>query len=110
MLPMRLRSSIVGLRVALLVTMLLAVPASGAGLPPAGIRPHTFSTAGCSLDVRAAFSHCEMRLCSEHLKKHPLAAAAPAGGYGPRRPAERRTSCRPAGAGQTVAIVDAFDD
>ena len=107
MLPMRLRSSI-AVAVALLVTMLLAGPASGAGLPPAGVKPHTVLNAGCSLDLRAAFSHCEMRLLG-NLKKHPLAAAAPAGGYGPTD-LQSAYKLPNAGAGQTVAIVDAFDD
>jgi subtilase family serine protease len=107
MLPMRLRSSI-AVAVALLVTMLLAVPASGAGLPPAGAKPHTILDAGCSLDLRASFSHCEMRLLG-NLKKHPLAAAAPAGGYGPTD-LQSAYKLPNAGAGQTVAIVDAFDD
>ena len=88
MTPIRLRGSI-ALAVGLVATMLLfAAPAGAAGLPPAGVKPHTVLDAGCSLDLRAAFSHCNMKLLG-NLKQHPLAAAAPGGRLRPGRPAER---------------------
>jgi subtilase family serine protease len=110
MTPIRLRGSI-ALAVGLVATMLLfAAPAGAAGLPPAGVKPHTVLDAGCSLDLRAAFSHCNMKLLG-NLKKHPLAAAAPAGGYGPSDlQSAYSLPSSSAGAGQTVAIVDAYDD
>jgi subtilase family serine protease len=71
-------------------------------------RPHTVIPGACALDLRAGFSHCQLKLLG-NLKHDPLAAAAPAGGYGP---ADIQSAYKlPAGGtGQTVAIVDAYDD
>src|SRR4051795_3434599 len=71
-------------------------------------RPHTVIPGACALDLRAGFSHCQLKLIG-NLKRDPLAAAAPAGGYGP---ADIQSAYKlPAGGtGQTVAIVDAYDD
>jgi len=71
-------------------------------------RPHTVIPGACALDLRAGFSHCQLKLLG-NLKRDPLAAAAPAGGYGP---ADIQSAYKlPAGGtGQTVAIVDAYDD
>src|SRR3954470_22287585 len=71
-------------------------------------RPHTAIPGACALDLRAGFSHCQLKLLG-NLKRDPLAAAAPAGGYGP---ADIQSAYKlPAGGtGQTVAIVGAYDD
>jgi subtilase family serine protease len=84
--------------------------ASAAKLPAAGRRAHTILPGACALDLRAGFSHCQMKFLGKPSKK-PLAAAAPAGGYGPSDlQSAYALPAATAGAGQTVAIVDAFDD
>src|SRR5215471_50779 len=86
--------------------LLPAASASAAKLPAAGQRPHTILPGACSLDLRAGFSHCLMKFLGKP-DRTPLAAAAPAGGYGP--PDLQSAYALPsstAGAGQTVAIVD----
>ena len=79
-------------------------------LPPAGLRPHTILPAACALDLRAGFSHCQAKLLGTPSRK-PVAGAAPAGGYGPSDlQSAYALPSGTAGAGQTVAIVDAYDD
>jgi subtilase family serine protease len=94
------------------VPVVLAIGMFGAGSAAAALRlpKHTILPAACSLDLRLGFSHCNAKLVG-NLKRQPLAAAAPAGGYGP--PDLQSAYALPgatAGGGQTVAIVDAYDD
>ena len=91
--------------------VLMSAPASAAlKLPPAGLRPHTILPAACALDLRAGFSHCQAKLLGTPSRK-PVANAAPAGGYGPNDlQSAYALPSGTAGAGQTVAIVDAYDD
>jgi subtilase family serine protease len=88
------------------LALLLGASSSSA----AALRPHKVIPGACALDLRAGFSHCDLKLLANR-KRRPLAAAAPAGGYGPSdlQSAYNLPSAS-AGAGQTVAIVDAFDD
>ncbi len=73
-------------------------------------RPHTVIPGGCALHVQAGFSHCDLKLLA-NLHRHPLAAAAPAGGYGPSDlQSAYSLPSGSGGGGQTVAIVDAYDD
>ncbi|HKN94051.1 MAG TPA: S53 family peptidase [Thermoleophilaceae bacterium] len=91
--------------------VLLSAPAGAAlKLPPAGLRPHTILNAGCALNVRAGFSHCLSKMLGTPSRK-PVANAAPAGGYGASDiQSAYALPSSTAGAGQTVAIVDAYDD
>jgi subtilase family serine protease len=70
---------------------------------------HTILRPDCALAARAGFSHCNLRLLGNG-NGRPLAAAAPSG-YGP---ADLQSAYAlpsgSAGSGQTVAIVDAYDD
>jgi subtilase family serine protease len=108
---LRLRLAIAAAAAVAVLVLLPAGSASAAGkLPPAGLRPHTILPGACALDVRAGFSHCQLKLIGTTRKK-PLAAAAPAGGYGPSDlQSAYALPSGTAGAGQTVAIVDAYDD
>jgi subtilase family serine protease len=107
---LRLRHAIAAASAVAVFVVLPVAPAGAAKLPAAGLRPHTILPGACSLDLRARFSHCLMKFMGTPARK-PLAAAAPAGGYGP--PDIQSAYALPsgtAGAGQTVAIVDAYDD
>ncbi|HEY1595496.1 MAG TPA: S53 family peptidase [Thermoleophilaceae bacterium] len=107
---LRLRHAIAAASAVAVFVVLPVAPAGAAKLPAAGLRPHTILPGACSLDLRAGFSHCLMKFMGTPAHK-PLAAAAPAGGYGP--PDIQSAYALPsgtAGAGQTVAIVDAYDD
>jgi subtilase family serine protease len=108
---LRLRNAIVAAAAIAAFFLLNALPAGAAGtLPPAGLRPHTILPGACALTVRAGFSHCELKLIG-NLSRKPVAAAAPAGGYGPSDlQSAYALPSGTAGAGQTVAIVDAYDD
>ena len=71
---------------------------------------HKVIPGACALDLRPDFSHCQMKLLA-NLKGVPLAAAQPAGGYGaPDLQSAYNLPSASAGTGQTVAIVDAYDD
>jgi len=88
----------------------VAPAAAAVGLPPAGARPHTVLRGGCAGKVRAGFVHCELRLLGTRERK-PVAATAPAGGYAPADlQSAYNLPSSTGGAGQTVAIVDAYDD
>jgi subtilase family serine protease len=94
------------------IPAILAIGAFSAGSAAAALRlpKHTVLPAACSQDLGVGYSHCNMKLIGT-LKRVPLAAAAPAGGYGP--PDLQSAYALPsstAGGGQTVAIVDAYDD
>jgi len=108
---LRLRNAIVAAAAIAAFFLLNVLPAGAAGtLPPAGLRPHTILPGACALNVRAGFSHCELKLIG-NLSRKPVAAAAPAGGYGPSDlQSAYALPSGTAGAGQTVAIVDAYDD
>src|SRR5437763_2808810 len=108
---LRLRNAIVAAAAIAAFFLLNVLPARAAGtLPPAGLRPHTILPGACALNVRAGFSHCELKLIG-NLSRKPVAAAAPAGGYGPSDlQSAYALPSGTAGAGQTVAIVDAYDD
>jgi len=107
---LRVRPAIAAACAIAVFILLPAASASAAKLPAAGLRPHTILPGACSLDLRAGFSHCQMKFLGKP-NREPLATAAPAGGYGP---ADLQSAYAlpsgTAGAGQTVAIVDAFDD
>jgi subtilase family serine protease len=80
-------------------------------LPALRLPPHKVLPGACSLDLRAGFSHCNLNLLGD-LKGRPLAAATPSG-YGPpdlQSAYSLASAAASAGGGQTVAIVDAFDD
>jgi subtilase family serine protease len=107
---LRVRHAIVAASAVAIFVLLPAASASAAKLPAAGLRPHTILPGACALDLRVGFSHCLMKFLGKPDRK-PVAAAAPAGGYGP--PDIQSAYALPsgtAGTGQTVAIVDAFDD
>jgi subtilase family serine protease len=107
---LRLRDAVVAAAAIAVFVLLPTGSASAAGLPPAGLRPHTVLPGACALDLRAGFSHCQLKLLG-NLSHKPKAAAAPAGGYGPSDlQSAYALPSGSAGAGQTVAIVDAFDD
>jgi subtilase family serine protease len=96
------------------VAVVAAIGVFGAGAASAALRlpAHTIRQASCALDLRAGFSHCNMKLVAT-LKHKPLAAAAPAGGYGPPdllSAYNLASAAASAGGSQTVAIVDAYDD
>jgi subtilase family serine protease len=105
---LRLRDAVVAAAAIAVFVLLPATPAAAAGLPRAGLRPHTVLPGACSLDLRVGFSHCQLKLLGD-LSHKPQAAAAPAGGYGPSD-LQSAYALPAGGAGQTVAIVDAFDD
>jgi subtilase family serine protease len=90
---------------AALVTLVPASGAAAAGVLP----PHTVLPGACSLDLRAGFSHCNLKLLGNR-KRVPLATAAPAAGYGPGDLRSAYNLPSAGGTGQTVAIVDAYDD
>jgi subtilase family serine protease len=91
---------------AISLTALAAAPA-GASLH---LPPHVVLKGACAALPAAGHSHCNVNLLG-HPDRTPLAAAAPAGGYGPAdiQSAYALPSAT-AGSGQTVAIVDAYDD
>src|SRR3954447_24866882 len=108
---LRLRNAIVAAAAIAAFFLLNVLPAGAAGtLPPAGLRPHTILPGACALNAPAGFSHCELKLMG-NLSRKPVAAAAPAGGYGPSDlQSAYALPSGTAGAGPTVAIVDAYDD
>jgi subtilase family serine protease len=99
----RLASAVVAL--ASSIVILLPAAASAAGKLPA----HKVIPGACALDLRDGRSHCNLKLLT-NLKKIPLATAAPAAGYGPSDIQGAYKLPASAGAGQTIAIVDAYDD
>jgi subtilase family serine protease len=70
---------------------------------------HSVIPGACALDLRAGHSHCDLNLIAT-LKGEPKAAAAPTSGYGPADLRGAYGLPSSGGAGQTVAIVDAFGD
>jgi subtilase family serine protease len=62
----------------------------------------------CGLDLRAGFSHCNLSLLATS-SGQPFATAAPSG-YGPADLRSAYALDASGGVGQTVAIVDAYDD
>ncbi|HEY7629206.1 MAG TPA: S53 family peptidase [Thermoleophilaceae bacterium] len=106
---LRLRHAIVAACAVAAVLVLPIASAGAAKLPLAGQRPHTIIPGACALDLRAGFSHCQLKLLGKPDRTPLAAAAAPAGGYGPAD-IQGAYALPQTGAGQTVAIVDAFDD
>jgi subtilase family serine protease len=88
----------------LALTLVASGGASGASLPNTKVIP-----GACALDLRADHSHCNLSLIAT-LKGEPKAAAAPTAGYGPADLRSAYALPSSGGAGQTVAIVDAFGD
>jgi subtilase family serine protease len=86
------------------LTLVASGGASGASLPTTKVIP-----GACALDLRANHSHCNLSLIAT-LKGKPKAAAAPTAGYGPADLRSAYALPSSGGAGQTVAIVDAFGD
>jgi subtilase family serine protease len=79
---------------------------AGTGTLPA----HIVLPGACSLDLQVGFSHCDLDLLG-HLSGAPLASSSPTGGYGPSDlQSAYSLPSSTAGSGQTVAIVDAYDD
>jgi subtilase family serine protease len=106
MLRARLRKA-PGIFVALVAVLALA-PASASALR---LGPHTVLPGACALDLRIGFSHCNLDLLAD-LQGRSLATATPKG-YGPpdlQGAYGVAAAAVSAGSGQTVAIVDAFDD
>jgi subtilase family serine protease len=87
-----------------LALTLVATGASGASLSKTTVIP-----GACALDLRANHSHCDLNVIAT-LKGEPRAAAAPTAGYGPADLRSAYGLPSTGGAGQTVAIVDAFGD
>jgi subtilase family serine protease len=107
-----LRAGVRGPLVAVVATVAIGVFGAGAASAALKLPAHTILPASCSLDLRAGFSHCQMKLVG-NLKRKPLASAAPAGGYGPPdllSAYNLASAAASAGGSQTVAIVDAYDD
>src|SRR4051812_50053331 len=72
-------------------------------------RPHVVIPGACALAVPAGHSHCDLKLLA-NLKHRPLAAAAPAGGYGPGDlQSAYNLPSGSGGGGPAVAIVDPHD-
>jgi subtilase family serine protease len=95
---------------------LIAVVVLGAAIAlfvpgSAAAAPRTRNVAGeCGLDLRGGFAHCNL-LVRANSKGTPLASATTPSGYGaPDLVSAYALPSGSAGAGQTVAIVDAYDD
>jgi subtilase family serine protease len=86
------------------LTLIATGGASGAPLSNTKVIP-----GACALDLRANHSHCNLNVIAT-LKGEPRAAAAPTAGYGPADLRSAYALPSSGGAGQTVAIVDAFGD
>jgi subtilase family serine protease len=92
---------------AVLVTGMFSAGSASAALH---LPKHTVLPAGCALNVPQGASHCNAKLIGTP-QRHAYAAAAPAGGYGaPDLQSAYALPSSTAGSGQTVAIVDAYDD
>jgi subtilase family serine protease len=103
---MRFRASL-AIVAAAVSTVAFFVPTSASAAPFKGQRLFAMRSA-CALVQRIGFSHCNLSVLAT-LKGVPHAAATPSG-YGP---ADLRTAYglnTSGGTGQTVAIVDAYDD
>ncbi len=88
----------------LALTLVATGGASGAALPKTEVIP-----GACALDLRDNHSHCNLNVIAT-LKGKPRAAAAPTAGYGPADLRSAYALPSSGGAGQTVAIVDAYGD
>jgi subtilase family serine protease len=100
------------LLIALGLAAVLAAPA-GAGAATGGLKlpPHKVLRGGCALATGAGVARCNLLMIAT-LKDRPLATTAPSG-YGPtdlRSAYALASAAQAAGGGQTVAIVDAYDD
>jgi subtilase family serine protease len=100
---MRIRS-LVSIAAAICAAALL-VPTAATASPGTGLRS---IRGACALAQQSGFAHCNLKLLADANLK-PLATTAPTG-YGPAdlRSAYALDTTR--GAGQTIAIVDAYDD
>ena len=87
-------------------TVALTAVASSGAAPIAG---HTIIPGACALDLRDNHSHCDLNVIAT-LKGEPKATAAPTAGYGASDLRSAYALSSSGGAGQTVAIVDAFGD
>jgi subtilase family serine protease len=85
----------------------LVVPAAASAAPFRSQRLITIRSA-CALVQRVGFSHCNIKLLASP-KGVPHAAATPSG-YGPADLKAAYNLNTAGGAGQTIAIVDAYDD
>jgi subtilase family serine protease len=104
--PIRLASAVA----VLASSIFILAPGGAAGAGSLKLPAHRVIRGACALDLRDGRSHCELKLLA-NLNRIPLASAAPAGGYGPSdiQGAYKLPSAT-AGRGQTIAIVDAYDD
>jgi subtilase family serine protease len=87
------------------VAAALAAPAGASAL---SLPQHTVIPGACALGATGNQSHCDLKLLA-NLKRIPLASPQPAAGYGPSD-IQSAYKLPSGGAGQTVAIVDAYDD
>jgi len=105
---MRLRRPLLVAAAASLAALSFVVVTASSGAKVT--RSHTVIPGACALDVPAGHSHCDLKLLA-NLRHKPLASSAPAGGYGPSDlQSAYNLPSGSAGNGQTVAIVDAYDD
>src|SRR5919204_3463706 len=72
-------------------------------------KTYTTIRPSCAQVEKAGRAHCDMKLIA-NLKRVPRAAAAPTAGYGPSDLRSAYGLPSSGGAGQTVAIVDAYGD
>jgi subtilase family serine protease len=89
---------------------MLGLLAPGSAL--AKLPRHTVMRAACAAATPPGSAHCNAWLVA-NLKRKPLASASPAGGYGPpdlQSAYAVASAAAAAGGGQTVGIVDAYDD
>jgi subtilase family serine protease len=107
--PMLMRRPVATLIAAVASVLAFAAPqAAAAATLPAN--PLSIIKGACALDLRAGFSHCDLDLLANRNGK-PLASSAPSSGYGPADiQSAYALPSSSAGSGQTVAIVDAYDD
>ncbi|MDT4916265.1 MAG: hypothetical protein QOH89_965 [Pseudonocardiales bacterium] len=106
---MRFRSFL-ALAAASVAALGLIVPASASAAPvqPASAQRLISIRAACATVQRVGFAHCNASLLAS-LKGVPHAAAAPSG-YGPADLKAAYNLDTTRGTGQTIAIVDAYDD
>ena len=85
---------------------LVGLPIADAGATSAS--GHKVVTGACGLDLRGGYSHCNLSVIG--LANGRLAAASTPTGYGPADLRSAYALSSAGGSGQTVAIVDAYDD
>jgi subtilase family serine protease len=102
---MRIRSVLAVLAAPLLVGVLAPLAAAASPVRAIGLRP---VPAACAARQPVGFAHCNAAVLANS-KGTPHAAAAPTG-YGPADLRSAYSLDATRGSGQTIAIVDAYDD